>query len=422
MSTEANFQTLSTIDLSQNDLFRHGFPHEIFSVLRNEAPVWRHPLTPGVEAIGCGEFWVVSSHAELLAVSHDHERFRSFEGPRLGGWEPRMRGQMLITMDQPDHTRLRRLVSSGFTPRRVAMLEDQAREWSVKIIESALEKGESNFVHEVAYQLPMHMIADIVGIPLADREHVFSLVNRTLYSLDSESDAFLSEEERGALQGQVFMYGRELAAEKRRNPADDVWTQLTTTEVTLPDGTVTQLTELELDLFFTVLTVAGSETTRNSIASGLIALVENPDQLERLRNDPALMDTAVDEIIRWASPVTYFQRTAVQDTELNGAEIKAGDPVTLWYPSANRDATVFSDPFRFDVTRKPNPHVSFGAPGIHHCLGANLARREIKVMFEELLARVGEIEILGDPLYSVSGIQSPVVLSMKELPVRLSSH
>jgi cytochrome P450 len=276
-------------------------------------------------------------------------------------------------------------------------------------------------VTEVAYQLPMHMIADIVGIPESDRGQVFDLVNRLLYAQDRESELFLSAEENMALQMQVYEYGRDLAAEKRRQPTDDVWTQLVTAEVTLPDGTSTALSEIELDLFFIVLCVAGSETTRNSIASGLIALVDNPEQMELMRTDPSVMDTAVDEIVRWASPVTYFRRTATGDTELDGMQISEGDAVTVWYPSANRDETVFADPFRFDVTRKPNPHVAFGAPGIHHCLGASLARRQIKVLFEELLARV-DVEILADPVYSVAGIQSMVVNSMMELPVRITAR
>jgi cholest-4-en-3-one 26-monooxygenase len=421
MSSESATPTLDTIDLSDDDLFRHGFPHETFSVLRDEAPVWRHPRTPQLDAIGSEEFWVVSRLADVMTVSHDHERFRSFEGPRLAGWEPARRGQMLITMDPPDHTRLRRLVSSGFTPRRVAMLDAQAREWAVKIVEHALEQGECNFVHEVAYQLPMHMIADMEGIPLADRQPLFDMVNTLLYSMDKESEPSVSDEERAALEVQVYLYGRELAAEKRRNPTDDVWSTLTNAEISLPDGTTTKLSEMELDLFFIVLAVAGSETTRNSISAGLIALLDDPEQMARMRTDPSVMDSAADEIIRWASPVTYFRRTAVEDTVLGDVSISAGDPVTLWYPSANRDSDGFADPFRFDISRKTNPHVAFGGPGPHHCLGANLARREIRVLFEELFARVGDIEILGPPVYSVSGIQSPVVFSMKDLPVRMTA-
>lgn len=408
--------TLDTIDLTRHELFRHGFPHEVFSFLREHAPVWRHPCIPGFEDIG--EFWVVSQHADVQAVSRDHARFRSFEGPPLPGWDEAGRGMMLITMDPPEHTRLRRLVSTGFSPRLLAALEAQAREWAVRIVENALERGECNFVHEVAYQLPMHMIADIVGIPASEREPIFDLVNALLYAQDPLSP--LPEDEQDSLLGQLFAYGRELADEKRRKPADDVWTTLTTAELEQPDGTNTRLSELELDLFFMVLTVAGSETTRNAISAGLIALLEHPDQMDLMRADPSVMTTAAEEIVRWASPVTYFRRTAVEDVVLHDVKIDAGDPVSLWYPSANRDADVFTDPFTFDVTRTPNPHVGYGGPGNHHCLGANLARREIRVMFEELLARVGTIEMLSEPVYSVLGIRNMIVSSLRELQVGLT--
>jgi cytochrome P450 len=301
-----------------------------------------------------------------------------------------------------------------------AVLEAQAREWAVTIVENALERGECNFVHEVAHQLPMHMIADIVGIPVSEREPIFDLVNALLYAQDPRSP--LPKEEQDALLAQLFMHGRELADEKRKNPADDVWTTLTTAEFEEPDGTSTRLNELELDLFFMVLTLAGSETTRNTISAGLIALLEYPDQMELMRSDPSVMPTAAEEIVRWASPVTYFRRTAVEDVVFHDVDIKAGDPVSLWYPSANRDADVWTDPFTFDVTRSPNTHVGFGGAGPHHCLGANLARREIRVIFEELLARAGSIELLGEPVYSVLGIRSMIVSSLKELQVSIKPH
>ncbi|KLO42396.1 hypothetical protein ABW17_12230 [Mycobacterium nebraskense] len=414
MTVESAVPTLDTIDLSLED-FTHGFPHEVFRVLREQAPVWLHPETPGVKELG-GPFWVVSSHEEVKAVSADHSTFRSFEGPTIPDWDHNARGMMLITMDPPDHTRLRKLVNKGFTARMTAMLEDQARSWAVQIVERALELGECNFVDEVAYKLPMHMIADIVGIPEADREPLFHVV---LHAIEAQSTQ-LPKEEQQARMGQLFAYAHELADRKRQSPADDVWTKLTTAEVEQPDGSMTQLTEFELDLFFMVLTIAGSETTRDAISSGLLALLENPDQMQLLRSDPSVMGTAVDEIVRWASPVASFRRTATKDTVLRGAEIKANDRVSLWYPSANRDADVFADPFRFDVARSPNPHVGFGGHGVHYCLGANLARREIRVMFEELLARTRDIELLGDPTYRVGHIDIMTPYGIKNLPVRLT--
>ncbi len=171
-----------------------------------------------------------------------------------------------------------------------------------------------------------------------------------------------------------------------------------------------------------VLTIAGSETTRNAISSGLLALFEHPDQMERMRSDPAVIPTAVEEILRWSSPVTYFRRTATEDVEIGGVPIAAGERVSVWYPSANRDADVFADPYRFDITRTENPHVTFGGGGVHYCLGANLAKREIRVMFEELLARAGDIEVLGEPEYAVQGIGNPITLSIRDLQVRLSTR
>ncbi len=409
--------TLDSIDLAQYDLYRQGFPHDIFRFLRNEAPVWWHPGTPGVKDLGIDGFWVISSHEDIVNISKDYELYRSFEGPRVAGWPESARGQMLITMDPPAHSRVRKLISAGFTPRMVASLDEQSRKWAARIVDEALEKGTVNFVDAVAYRLPMNMIADIVGIPESDREALFDLVNRILFAQDPAHP--LPQEEQARLQGEIFMYGRGLSDSKLKNPTDDVWSQLTQAEITLDDGTTTKLSQIELDLFFMVLTLAGSETTRNSITQGLQELVNHPDQIELMRTDPSLVNSACEEMIRWTSAVTYFRRTATRDHEFKGHQVKEGDPVTLWYPSGNFDETVFNDPYRYDVTRSPNPHVGFGGPGPHHCLGASLARREMKVMFEELLKRVEGFEVLGPPEMTVLGIKSPVIFSPVDLQVRL---
>jgi cholest-4-en-3-one 26-monooxygenase len=419
ISSQRQITSLDQIDLTDYELYRQGFPHEIFSYLRQEAPVWRHPETPGIERID-GSFWVLSRFDDVRAVNRDHGRFRSLEGPSLRGEPPERRGLMIVSMDPPDHTRLRSLVNKGFTPRMTAKLDGQARAWAGKIVESALERETCNFVHEVAYQLPMHMIADIVGIPERDRAMVFELVDKLLLATDPRSA--MTEAELNDAQGAMFSYAHELGEEKRRNPVDDIWTKLTQAALVQEDGTTTQLNEFELDLFFMVLTVAGSETTRSAIAAGLVALLEHPDQLERMRREPEVIDTAVEEILRWSSPLSYFARTAVEDSVVGGVEIKAGDRLAMYYPSANRDEEVFEDPFRFDVARSgAAAQVAFGAGGIHYCLGANLAKREIKVMFQELLARVGEIELLGSPEYSVQGLENPITVSLKSVPVRLSA-
>jgi cytochrome P450 len=220
----------------------------------------------------------------------------------------------------------------------------------------------------------------------------------------------------------MFQYAQKLGREKRSNPQQDVWTLLCKAEVDTEDGTRTTLSEMELDLFFTLLVVAGSETTRNAISLGLLALLDNPDQLGRLREDRSVMPAAVEEILRWSTPVSYFARRATRDTELRGVPISAGDRVTLWYPSGNRDEDVFEDPFRFDIARPSKPHLAFGGGGAHFCLGANLARREIAILFEELLARTGRIQVLGEPTYSVQGIENAVYVSLKSQPVRLEAR
>jgi cytochrome P450 len=256
----------------------------------------------------------------------------------------------------------------------------------------------------------------MVGIPESDREWLFRTMNTMLTALDPNSG--ISQEQIMRNQIEMFEYAQDLSRSKREHPTDDVWTTLSTAEL---DGE--RLAETELDFFFMLLTAAGSETTRNALAAGLPALVEHPDQLERMRTDPTVhRSSAVDEILRWSSPVSYFGRRAAVDVEVGGVPIPAGDRVTIWYASANRDEGVFDDPFTFDITRSPNPYVSFGGGGPHYCLGANLAKLEIRIMLEELLTRTQEIEILGPPVWQTFTIANPILLATKELPVRLLAH
>jgi len=407
------------VDLTDAERYRAGFPHEVFTALRHEAPVSWHtfPDRPDLLARHDDGFWVVTRYDDVQAVNRDTERFSAFDGPSLV-LRPELQGTMLVSLDGPEHTRLRRLISAGFTPRMIGRLEEQVRQWARVVIDRALELGTCDFVAEVAYPLPMHMIADIVGIPLADREWLFTLTNRFLMA--AAPDSLMTLDEQLAVQVELFEYALRLGEEKRANPQDDVWTILSTVEVDDGEGGRTSLTRDELDLFFLVLTAAGSETTRNAISLGLATLLEHPDQLERLRAEPAALKPAVEEILRWSSPVSYFARRATRDTEIRGVPIAEGDRVTLWYPSANRDEDVFDDPFRFDIGRTPNHHVAFGGGGPHYCLGANLARREITVLFEELLARVDRIEPAGPARYVPLGIYNPILLALGELPVHLS--
>ena len=326
---------LNEIDLTNSELYRNGFPHEVFNTLRKEAPVWRHPATAGFDQTGDRDFWVLSRYADIRDVNRNPEDFLSVTGAGLG-FEGL--GFMLTDMDGQPHIRQRKLISSGFTPRMTARLDDLAREWAVSIVDEAIERENVEFVQDVAYQLPMHMIADVLGIPKEDRAWLFTLLNDMLLCIDPEHP--VPESEREGLAAQVFGYGQKISASKRANPTDDVLSTLVKVEDELGP-----LGELELDAFFMLLTVAGSETTRNAISGGMQQLLAEPEQMAALRADPSLMKSATEEIIRWTSPVAYFKRVAARDTEISGVPIKEGDRVTLWYPSANRDQEAFEDPF-----------------------------------------------------------------------------
>jgi cytochrome P450 len=404
----------ATIDLIDPATYEQGFPHDTFTMLRAEAPVCWYPFGDRVPVTQDPGVWIVSKHADVEMVNRDAERFISIDGPQLTD-VPEMRGLMLVSMDGREHVRQRRLISAGFTPRMIGKLEEQCRTWARRLVDDALEKGEIDFVSEIAYQLPMHMIADMIGIPESDREWLFRTMNTMLTALDPNSG--ISQEQIMRNQIEMFEYAQDLSRSKREHPTEDVWTTLSTAEV---DGE--RLGETELDFFFMLLTAAGSETTRNALSVGLPALVEHPDQLDRMRTDPTVHRSAVDEILRWSSPVSYFGRRAAVDVEVGGVPIAAGDRVTIWYASANRDAEVFDDPFTFDITRNPNPYVSFGGGGPHYCLGANLAKLEIRIMLEELLARTQEVEILGPPVWQTFTIANPILLATKELPVRMVAY
>lgn len=417
MSRAGENVVVDDIDLTDARTYQRGFPHDIFTALRQASPVHWQEFPPGFPGEHDPGFWVLSRYDDVQAANRDPELFCSYDGPQLA-IQPEMRGTMLVSMDGRDHIRQRRLISAGFTPRMVGKLEAQARQWAVAVVERARERGTCDFVQEVAYQLPMHMIADIVGIPFEDRAWLFGLTNELLQGGNAGNIA--GQERLVEIQVQMFEYAQELGRRKRAEPQDDIWTILSTVEVDTDDGEPTRLGEIELDMFFFVLTIAGSETTRNAIAGGLIALLDHPDQLERLRRDPDAMRPAVDEILRWTSPVAYFARRATRATEIRGVPIAAGDRITMWYPSANRDEDAFEEPFRFDIARTPNNHVAFGGGGAHFCLGANLARREIAIMFEELLARTSDIEILAPPSYGGLTVDNPVLGALRELPVRIS--
>jgi cytochrome P450 len=405
---------LDDIDLTPSELYRQGFPHEVFTTLREQAPVWRHPETAGFEQTGGEGFWVLSRYEEIRDVNRNSDLFLASSGPALGSLGHLGAGLMLTDMDGQPHVRQRKLISSGFTPRMTKRLEHLAREWAISIVDDAIERESVEFVQEVAYQLPMHMIADVLGIPTEDRDWLFALMNDMLLCIDPEHPVPASQ--RGALAAEIFAYGQQVCTQKREAPGDDILSLLVGVEDDLG-----RLQDLELDALFILLTIAGSETTRNAISSGLHQLLAERDQLEALRREPGLMKGATEEIVRWSSPIAYFKRIVAEDTEIAGVPIPAGDRVTLWYPSGNRDEAFFDDPFRFDIRRKRNEHMAFGGGGPHFCLGAHLARREIAILFEELLKRTSGIEQTGDPTYSVLGIGNPILMSLGTLPVRLKA-
>jgi len=411
-------QETDSLDLTDYALYRQGFPHDVFTRLRREAPVWCHPESDPGNTIGGRPFWVLSRHADVQAANRDPDTFSPRGGPGLA-----VREEMevfLTNLSGATHTRQRKLISAGFTPRMIGRLEQNLRTWSKKIFDDALELESLDFVDRVAYQLPMHLIADVMGIPVEDRDWLFGKANDLLQCQDPESA--IPADQQNAIQLEMFQYGQQLNAAKRANPQDDVWTKLTQAQYEADDGTIQRLEGLELDMFFLVLILAGSETTRNAITGGLLALLDHREQLERLRNEPGLMKDATEEILRWSSPVSYFLRTATRDVEIGGMTIREGDLVTMWYASANRDADVFEAPFQFDITRQPNYQVAFGGGGPHFCLGAHLARRETTILFEELVNRVADIELLGDVEYSNMGIGSPIVVSPKALAVRMKAR
>ena len=407
------------INLTGHELYAEGFPDDLFSRLRGESPVWRHRTSPTRRSPDGVGFWVVLGHAEVQDVSRNWRKFSVGEGFSLTRAEPELRDRTLITSDPPAHTRLRRLISAGFTPRMIARLDDLVVQRTTEVLDLAAAKGALNFVREIAYALPMHMISDIVGIPESDRPDVFAWTDTIMRAADPLQGITPAEEV--AAQQALFTYGAELGAEKRRHPCDDVWSTLAAAQVQDEHGQAISFTPQELDRFFVLLTIAGSETTRNVISGGLLALSVNRDQMDRLRSDSQLLPAAVEEMLRWTSPVTCHLRTAVVDCVLAGEQILAGDRVAMFFPAANQDPRVFPEPECFDIERNPNPHVSFGGGGAHFCLGAHLARREISVMFDQLLRRFPDLVVDGPVTYLVGAPEQTVAVSPQDIPVRLNS-
>lgn len=403
---------LAAVDLTDLDTFAFGFPHEVFALHRRVRPVWWHEPT---EHTPDGEgFWSVATHAECLEVLHDPELYSS----ETGGDRPYggtliqdlpVAGHVLNMMDDPRHARVRRLVSSGLTPRMIRRVEEDLRARSVALLDAACTGEPFDFVRDVAAELPMQMICILLGAPEQDRHWLFEAVEPG-FDFRGDRKSFEPALDAEQARERMFAYGNDLIARKRTEPADDLLSVVV--NATIDDGGDGELTDFELYMFFSLLFSAGAETTRNAIAGGLLALIEHPDALASLQRDPSLLPGAVEEMVRWTTPSPAKRRTATARTVLGGATIEPGEKVVIWEGSANRDAQVFADPMRFDITRAPNPHLGFGH-GIHYCLGANLARLEARVLFEELLQRVAGCELLAPVEWTRSnrhtGIRSMMV-------------
>ncbi|WP_200828469.1 cytochrome P450 [Mycobacterium sp. 3519A] len=376
---------LSQIDFTDLDNFASGFPHELFAVHRREAPVYWHPPT---EHTPDGEgFWSVATHAETLAVFRDPATFSSVTGGSrpYGGTllqDLSIAGQVLNMMDDPRHSEIRRLVSSGLTPRMIARVEDDLRVRARRLLDAVVGGEPFDFLVEIAAELPMQMICILLGIPESERHWLFEAIEPQFDfgGARKASVGQMSAEDTGS---RMYAYGQELIAAKRASPTDDMLSVVANSDAS----------DLEVYLFFSLLFSAGAETTRNAVAGGLLALAEHPAQLALLRSDLALLSSAIEEMVRWTSPSPSKRRTATRDVELARCRIEAGQKVQVWEGSANRDSLVFADADTFDIARKPNPHLGFGH-GVHYCLGANLARLELRVLFEELLGRFSSVQVV----------------------------
>jgi cholest-4-en-3-one 26-monooxygenase len=395
-------------DLTDPDLYSRRVPMAEFAELRRTAPVWWHPQPRGTGGFDDEGYWAVTRHADVVAVSRDSDHYSSWENTAIirhqdGATRDQIELQrfVLLNIDPPQHTQLRGIVSRGFTPRAINDLRSTLSERAGQIMRTALDSGSGDFVTDVAAELPLQAIAELIGIPQDDRRKVFDWSNDMVGYDDPEYTA-----DPAAAAAELVGYAMAMAEDRRQSPRDDIVTKLVNAHV---DGG--QLSSDEFGFFVILLAVAGNETTRNAISHGMLAFLEHPDQWELFRAERP--ESAADEIVRWATPVTVFQRTALSDTTLGGQQVKAGQRVGLFYRSANFDEDVFDHPERFDIQRSPNPHLGFGGSGAHFCLGANLARLEIDLIFNAIADHMPDIRQAGEP----ERLRSGWLNGIKKLPV-----
>jgi cholest-4-en-3-one 26-monooxygenase len=416
MSTMEALSSLDELDVIGPDTYlRNGYPYAAWKRLRKESPIHWYDVPGGVG------FWAVTRRADIVWISKQPTRF--INGPRLAVFEEgapvegeRTFVRQLLNMDPPDHTQYRGTASAWFTPQSIARRRDEVSRIARELLREMAGDGEvreGDFVRDLAVPLTLGVLADMLGVPRADWPKMFEWTNRVAGSADPE---FQYDQPAGGNQGapfeqtrnELFGYFAELAAERRKDPRDDIVSVLANSTI---DGA--PMPPLELLSYFFLLVVAGNETTRNAASGGLLALIESPGEFRKLRADRSLLNPAVEEIVRWTTPVIQFCRTAVEDVELHGKKIRKGDAFCLFYPSANRDEEAFDDPDVFRVDRRPNPHLGFGI-GEHFCLGANLARLELRVIFGELAQRLDEIELAGP----YERMRSSFLGGVKRMPIR----
>jgi cholest-4-en-3-one 26-monooxygenase len=395
-------------DFTDPDIYAHRLPVAELAELRRTAPLWWNAQPLDVGGFADGGFWVVTKHEHVREVSLRSDVFSSAEKsvvPRYkvtgGGGQIEAGRASMIMMDEPEHSRLRKIVSRGFTPRAVERLRTELGERAQRIAAEAAGMSSGDFVLQVACELPLQAIAGLLGVPLEDRGKLFDWSNQMIGDEDPE---FAQHDALGAA-AELMWYAMQLAGRKAEHPGADIVSALIDADA---DG---QLTEAEFGMFVVTLTIAGNETTRQSITQGMMAFTEFPEQWELFKAQRP--KTAADEIIRWASPITAFQRTALVDTELGGVEIKKGQRLVLFYRSANFDEEVFEEPFDFDILRDPNPHLGFGGTGAHYCVGANLARMTIDLMFNAIADHLPDLTATGEP----ERLRSSMINGIKHWPV-----